>query len=204
MRKLDGRGIIRPAPAILEARGLPAAQPRRASLPTQLKTITDDKEEIHHGQERHEAPRLHRPGGTEPEHRPFPPELHRQGTQEQARPRSELLSGRGQGSRKADTASAVSAFLQKRCCFLAKTAPFLEGTVKIDILDWQNYCKRTAQRPTWAAVPLRRTSVFACGETLGVGGIHCRRAFEITEGRRNPKKERHDLRRVFLFGRSVI
>ena len=58
-------------------------------------------------------------------------------------------------------------------------AIFMEGAVKIDILDGRDYCRRTAKRPFWAAARVRRTSVFTAGENLGAGGIHFRRAFQI-------------------------
>ena len=40
-------------------------------------------------------------------------------------------------------------------------------------------CKRTAQRPFWAAALLRRPSIFACGENLGAGAIYLPRAFQF-------------------------
>ena len=57
---------------------------------------------------------------------------------------------------------------------------FSQGTVRIDSSDWQYRCRRTAQRPFWAAALLRRTSVLACGQNLGSGGIHFRRACKIS------------------------
>ena len=81
-----------------------------------------------------------------------------------------------------------------------------DGTVRIDISDWQYRCRRTAQRLFWAAALLRRTSVLACGQNLGAGGIHFCRAFESPKGGGGPlaagtQKERHLLLAdVFLFG----
>ena len=74
-----------------------------------------------------------------------------------------------------------------------KQVSFVEGPVKIDILDGRNRCRRTAKRPFWAAARVRRTSVFTTGENLGAGAALPTPSIEIPKGgaalrRRNPQK----------------
>ena len=43
---------------------------------------------------------------------------------------------------------------------------FIEEMVKMDILDEQNRCRKTTQRPFWPAARVRRTSVLPQVKTL--------------------------------------
>ena len=84
-------------------------------------------------------------------------------------------------------------------------AIFMEGAVKIDILDGRDYCRRTAKRPFWAAARVRRTSVFTAGENLGAGAALPTPSIQIPKGgsrlwRLEPKKKDMTKGHVFLFG----
>ena len=86
-----------------------------------------------------------------------------------------------------------------------KQVSFVEGPVKIDILDGRNRCRRTAKRPFWAAARVRRTSVLAVGQNLGAGVAPPPRALksrrvEPPPGQRNPK-QKDILSDVLLFWR---
>ena len=60
----------------------------------------------------------------------------------------------------------------------------MEGAVKINILDGQNRCRRTAKRPFWAAAQVRRTSVFTAGENIGAGAALPPRALKSRRAER--------------------
>ena len=57
---------------------------------------------------------------------------------------------------------------KKGICFA--DAFFVEGTVKMDILDEQNRCRKTTQRPFWPAARVRRTSVLPQAKPRRRGG----------------------------------
>ena len=84
-----------------------------------------------------------------------------------------------------------------RKLFITPTLVYLKCQINLDIYSPKD-------PDFWPAALLHRTSVFAAGENLGAGRIHSARACKIKGWGPPPaartQKERHDLRRVFLFG----